>query len=298
MKVFVTGGTGFVGTEIIRQLTQAGHIARCLVRQGSEDKLAVREGVEVRIGDAMDPESLKGSLEGCDAVIHLVGIIREVPAREITFEKVHFEGALHMVEAAQAQGVGQFLHMSANGTRKDAASPYHQTKWRGEEAVRASPLQWTIFRPSLIFGPGDEFVTMLSNLIRRLPIVPVIGDGRYRMSPVAVEDVAAGFVRALTVSQAANRTFFCCGPESYSYNEVLDTIGRALGKGRVLKIHQPVFTVKPAVRLLGNFSWFPITSAQLTMLLEGNVCDPSEWSETFDIKPRPFPQGIARYLRK
>ena len=296
MRVFLTGGTGFVGSEVLRQLVAAGHTVRCLVRAGSEGKLAVREGVEVHRGDVTEPDSLEGALDGCEAVVHLVGIIREFPGKRITFKRMHFEATRNMVEAAEAQGVKRYLQMSANGTRENAATPYHQTKWQAEEAVRASSLDWTIFRPSLIFGPADAFVNMLADMMRKLPVLPVIGDGRYRMSPVAVEDVAASFVKALSLPETVGKTFHCCGPQSYSYDEVLDLIGSALGKQHVPKLHHPVFLMKPVVTLLENFPAFPVTSSQMTMLLEGNECDPREWAAAFGIAPQLFPEGIRRYL--
>ncbi len=228
MRVFLTGGTGFVGSEVLRQLTEAGHEVRALVRPGSEGKLAIHNGVEVQRGDVTQPETLQGALSGCQAVINLVGIIREYPAKGITFQRLHVAGTRNLLAAAGAQGVRRYLQMSANGTRENADSAYHRTKWLAEEAVRASRLDWTIFRPSLIFGPGSEFVEMLAGLVRRLPIVPVIGDGQYRMSPVAVEDVAASFARALEQPAAVRQTYHCCGPTAYTYDEVLDLVGAGL----------------------------------------------------------------------
>lgn len=297
MKVFLTGATGFVGSEVLRQLVAAGHTARCLIRSGSEGKLAVRERVEVRHGDVTEPETLVGALQGCDAVIHLVGIIREFPGQRITFNRMHIEATRNVVEAAESQEVRRYLQMSANGTRENAVSDYHKTKWQAEEAVRASSLDWTIFRPSLIFGPGDAFVNMLADMLRKLPVMPVIGDGKYRMSPVAVEDVAASFVKALTLQETVGKTFHCCGPASYSYDEVLDLIGSALGKTHVSKLHQPVFLMKTAAALFESIPAFPVTTSQMTMLLEGNVCDPQEWAGAFGITPTPFTEGIKRYLK-
>jgi NADH dehydrogenase len=298
MRVFVAGGTGFVGRELVRQLVGAGHTVRCLVRSGSEGKLEVREGVEIHLGDATRPDTLEKSLQGCGALVNLVGIIREYPGRGITFERLHPGATANLVAAAQTQGVKRFLQMSANGTRDQATAPYHQTKWQAEETVRGSTLDWTIFRPSLIFGPGDEFVTMLAALIRKLPVVPVIGDGRYRMSPVAVADVAAGFVGALKRPETVGQIYHCCGPAAFSYDEILDLVAKALGRGPVTKLHHPLFLMKPAIALLEGIPNFPITSGQLTMLLEGNVCDPHPWAETFAIQATPFAEGIARYLRK
>ncbi len=297
VKVFVTGGTGFVGKEVMRQLVAAGHVPRALVREDSVNKLAVLENAEVHPGDVTDAASLAGALAGCDAVIHLVGIIREFPGRGVTFEKLHVEATRNMLAAAAEQGVTRFLHMSANGTRVQGTTGYHRTKWQAEELVRGSNLEWTILRPSLIFGPGSEFVRMLADMIRKLPVVPVLGDGKYRMQPVAVEQVAASFVKALGKSETIGATYQLGGGESYSYDEILDLTARAMGKGQVTKIHQPLFMIKPMVRLLQGFEQFPITEDQLKMLIEGNVCDPGEWAKAFGLTPLSYAAGIAGCFR-
>lgn len=292
MKVCVTGGTGFVGSEVLRQLVAAGYQVRVLIREGSERKLVVRDRLEVCRGDAGDAASLERAVEGCAALIHLVGIIREFPARGVTFERMHVEATRNALAAAQNQGVRRYLQMSANGTSPAATTAYHRTKWRAEEAVRGSGLDWTIFRPSLIFGKGGEFVTMLAELIRSLPVVPVFGDGRYRMQPVAVAEVALSFVRALELPQTVGQTYHLGGSVSYSYNEILDLTGRAIGRQRVRKLHQPLPLIRPLVRLLEGFEHFPITSDQLNMLLQGNVCDISAWCRDFGSEPLSYAEGI------
>jgi NADH dehydrogenase len=293
MKVFVTGGTGFVGNEVLRQLVAAGHQVRALVRPGSERKLAILENVEVYHGDATAPTTLAGALAGCDAVIHLVGIIREFPAKEITFERLHVEATRNVLAAAQAQGVRRYLHMSSNGAGPAGSTSYHRTKWQGEVAVRDSGLDWTIFRPSLIFGPKGEFVTMLADLLRKSPLVPVIGDGRYRLQPVAVAQVAESFVSALTMPETVGQTYHLGGGASYSYDEILDLTGRALGRDHVAKAHQPLFLVKPMIKLMEHAEHFPITSEQVEMLLQGNLCDTMAWTTTFGIKPLSYAEGIG-----
>jgi uncharacterized protein YbjT (DUF2867 family) len=298
MKVFVTGGTGFVGRELLRQLVASGHTVRALVRKGSEDKLAVLANVEVHPGDVTNAGSLDGALAGCDALIHLVGIIREFPARGVTFSKLHVEATANVLQAAAKQGVKRYLHMSSNGTRKDGITAYHRTKWQAEERVRESPLDWTIFRPSLIFGLGGEFVNMLAELIRRVPVVPVIGDGQYLTQPVAVEQVAASFVKALSMPETIGATYQLGGADSYTYDEILDLTAKAMGKGKVSKIHQPLCMIKPMIKLLQGFEKFPITEDQLKMLVEGNVCDPGEWARTFDLVPVSYADGIGRCLRE
>lgn len=293
MKVFVTGGTGFVGSEVLRQLVAAGYTVRALVRPGSESKLAVHDHVEVHHGDATEPQTLAGALEGCDAVIHLVGIIREFPGRGITFERLHVEGTGNVLAAAREQGVRRWLHMSANGTGPAGTTAYHRSKWVAEQRVRDSGLDWTVFRPSLIFGKGGEFVTMLGDLIRKLPLVPVIGDGQYRLQPVAVGQVAESFVRALTMPETIGQTYHLGGGASYSYDEILDLTGRALGRDHVAKAHQPLFMVKPMIRVLEHADHFPITTDQLEMLLQGNVCDTTGWVRDFGIRPVSYAEGVG-----
>ncbi len=294
MKVFITGGTGFIGNEVVRQLIDQGHEVAALVRSGSEGKLDTKQSERVKIhpGDVTEPDSLPQAMQGCDAVIHLVGIIREFPDKGVTFERLHVEGSHHVIQAATTQGIKRYLHMSANGTRLDANTKYHQTKWQAEQFVRDAALDWTILRPSLIFGRGGEFVEMLADLIRKLPVVPVIGDGQYRMQPVSVHQVAETYVKALTLPETAGQIYHLGGSDSYTYDEILDLTGKALGKDKVRKVHQPVSMVKPFVKLLEDFKKFPLTQDQLTMLLEGNECDIQDWVEAFSIQPVSYAEGV------
>src|SRR4029453_4823882 len=166
-RVFVTGATGFVGRAVIQALRAEGHVVRCLVRRGSEADLHGFEAIE-RVGAALlgPPGSLEAGMVGCDTVIHLVGIIREHKSRGITFDRLHRVGTNNVLAAAAAAGVRRYLHMSALGTRAGARSRYHQTKWAAEEAVRTSGLAWTIFRPSVIYGHGDGFLSLLAGMVR------------------------------------------------------------------------------------------------------------------------------------
>jgi NADH dehydrogenase len=299
MKVFVTGGTGFVGNEVMRQLVAQGYEVAALVRSGSESKLDSGNSslVEIHSGDVTDPDSLPRAMQGCDAVIHLVGIIREFPDKGVTFKRLHVDGSRHVIDAAVALGIKRFLHMSANGVRLEASSDYHQSKWQAEQFLRDTALDWTIFRPSLIFGRGGEFVEMLAGLIRKLPVVPVVGDGQYRIQPVSVHQVAETYVKALTLPEATGQIYYLGGSKSYTYDEILDLTGKALGKNKVHKIHQPVSMVKPFVKLLEGFEKFPLTQNQLTMLLEGNEGDIQNWSETFSIQPVSYAEGIAECFK-
>jgi len=292
----VTGATGFVGRALLQRLCAAGHIVRCLVRQGSEADLRGHGAIARIEGDVVTRQGLEEGMAGCDAVIHLVGVIRERRAAGVTFERVHTEGTRNVLEAAEAAGIRRYLHMSALGTRPGAASRYHQTKWAAEEAVRASGLAWTIFRPSIIYGPGDGFVTMLASMVRRLPVVPVIGSGRQRVQPVPVDQVAAGFARALDLPTTIKQIYEVGGPEPVTILELLDLIGRALGRRSVPKVHVPVGVMAPLARVLHPLPGFPFTPDQLLMLGEDSVCDPRPFFETFELEPVSLAVGLEHML--
>jgi NADH dehydrogenase len=295
-RVFMTGATGFVGRWLIHALRAEGHTVRCLVRRGSEGQLRGLEAIERVEGDILAPRTLEAGMAGCDAVIHLVGIIREQPRRGITFERIHLEGTLNVLRSATAAGTRRYLHMSALGTRPGARSRYHRTKWAAEEAVRSSGLAWTIFRPSVIYGRGDELMTMLAGMVRRLPAVPVIGSGRQRLQPVPVEHVAEGFARALSRPETVKQSFDVGGADVVTMVELLDLIGAAVGRRRVFKAHVPLGLVRPLARVLHRMPLFPITPDQLVMLEEDNVCDPGPYLAAFDLPPAPLAPGLSAML--
>lgn len=294
-RVFLTGGTGFVGRHVIRALLAQGFLVRCLVRPGSEADLRGFESIDRVPGDVLKPAGLHACVEGCAALIHLVGIIREQRARGITFERLHAQATANMLAVAREAGVKRYLQMSALGTRPGARSGYHRTKWQAEEAVRGSGLDWTIFRPSVIYGPGDGFITLLARMVRRLPAVPVLGDGQYRLQPVAVEHVAEGFARAIRLPKTVGQTYEVAGPTAYRFVEILDLVGQAVGRERVRKIHSPLGLVKAATRLLGWLPLYPLTMDQIAMLEEENVAsDAARFYADLGIRPEPLPEGLKR----
>jgi NADH dehydrogenase len=295
MKVLVTGGSGFVGREVVRQLHAAGHAVRILARHRPQEGSAT----EVCLGDVTNAASLANATQGMDAVIHLVGIISELGTA--TFENVHTRGTENILSAARQSGVKRFVHMSALGTRPNAASRYHQTKWAAEEAVRASGLDWTIFRPSVIYGPGDGFVNLFVRISRFSPVLPVMGSGRSKLQPVPVSDVATCFTRAITEPRAIGQAYDLCGRDRLTLIEVLDTILEVTGRSR-LKLRIPMALAKAQAAimecmfrgLLGTAP--PVNRDQLLMLAEDNVGDPKPAKEVFGVEMAGFKEGLARCL--
>ncbi len=305
MHVFLTGATGFVGSYILRDLVREGHTVRCLLRD-REAQLHIddEENVERVSGDITDADSLRGTMRGCDAVIHLVGIIDEKPSKGVTFDAIHADGTRNVVAEAAEEGIRRFVQMSANGARPDGVSAYQTTKWAAEEAVRGADFEHAvILRPTLIFGkpgPGQpEFCSRLvKDLVKPFPILPVFGDGLYEQQPVAIEVVAAAFVQALQNERHAGQSYCVAGEERIPYLEVLDRITRGFGREPKRKVHQPIWLVRPAVHALGRFGLLPISPDQFEMLIEGNTCDATGFYQAFDVPKTPFtPENLA-YLKE
>ncbi|MBI5637964.1 MAG: complex I NDUFA9 subunit family protein [Nitrospinae bacterium] len=298
MKIFIAGGTGFVGAAMVNHLAARGHELVLLARTPAA--VDAPRGVRVVPGDVFNP-NLAGFMSGCDAAINLIGIIRAFPARGITFEKLHVDATRAMVDAAKKAGVRRYLQMSANSVRPDGISEYQRTKSRAEAYVKASGLDWTIFRPSLIFGdPGgkNEFCKQLFLNFRPAPVIPMFGDGNYRLQPVHVDDVARAFGGALEKPETAGRIFHIGGDVTYSYREILNMIFLGAGKPPRPKLPVPWFLARPFVALLGRFPAFPATAEQIDMLLEGNTIPENEFKKVFGIAPIPLTVENLAYLKK
>lgn len=294
MKIFISGGTGFVGEHVCRALRKQGHDLRLLAHRR---RSVPESGMEYVTGNVTNMESFGAAVHGCDAVINLVGIIREFPLHNITFEQMHVRATATMLAACQQAGISRYLQMSALGTRPEAVSAYHKSKWQAEKLVRASGLEWTIFRPSLIFGPKDAFINMLAEQLRLTPVMPVIGSGTYRLQPIHADDVARCFTLALEMPETIRQCYELCGTDRLSYLELLDAVAAAMGRPAPFKPHAPLGLMKLIIPVMQRLPRFPITTDQLQMLLEENICD-SKWQDTFRFTPRLFRDGISEYLHK
>jgi NADH dehydrogenase len=235
--ILVTGGTGFVGQEVVSELVRTGHRVRLLVRNPAKAAtLPFADRVEIVRGDVLQPETLPAALAGVQVVIHLVGFILET--RHVTYEQGHVEATRNVLAAAKRAGATRWVQMSAAGTRAHARSRYHQTKWQAEELVRNSGLDWTIFRPSLIYGYNER--DRLLNLLKRaltfpadvaqLDSLPLIDGGRPLVQPVSVKEVALCFAAAPAKEATLGRTFDLVGPVPMMWREMVLKILAAMGR--------------------------------------------------------------------
>lgn len=294
--ILITGCTGFVGSSLVRQLFKEGKEVRGVARHPHCRKDPNLPSIEVIAGDIRSIASLRPAMKDVDTVIHLVGIL--VESGDSTFDRVHDEGTRNLVDVAKDAGVKRFLHMSALGTRPHAASRYHRSKWRAEEYVRQSGLDYTIFRPSVIFGPYDNFTNLFARIIKLSPVMPLLGDGRHQMQPIWVEDVARCFAKALEDPATIGQSYSLGGPEAISFKDMMDEILRAMDKYRI-KLPVPFSLLRLEASILET--WLPtppLTTDQLIMAQEENVCDPQPMIQTFGFQPRGFREGIEEYLGK
>ena len=239
MRVLVTGGTGFVGTSVVNRLLQRGHAVAVLARDPRKTRNRYNHPVETVEGNVLDPASLAVAVAGRDAVVHLVGIIHE--KGDQTFDRMHREATENVLAAARAAGVKRYLHMSAMGASEDSPSEYGRTKAAGEKAVRASSLSWTIFRPSIVFGPGDGFVSLLAPIVRSNPGFIPVCRGTTKFQPVAISDVARLFADALEKPETIGKAFEVGGPQVFTLNDVYREIAAAVGKPGKPLVHLPLW---------------------------------------------------------
>ena len=304
MRIALFGGTGFVGSYLVDALIDAGLHPVVLVRSGHESRVSHPNDCTLVTGDVTDTKAIAGTLSDCDAVIYNIGILREFPSKGITYTALQLDAVRQIVDAAKQAGVGRFLLMSANGV-KAGGTPYQTTKYEAEQYLKASGLDWTIFRPSVIFGdPGErmEFATQLANDIVRSPlpaplffdgVVPV-NAGQFRLSPVHVEDVAQAFVRSLGSGNTIGKTYRLGGDDALTWQQILTTIADAIGKKKTM-LPVPALGVRLAAGVLDRFEVFPITRDQINMLMEGNTC-PSDDLKSLDITPQRFTSDSLSYL--
>lgn len=297
MRVGIIGGTGFVGGYLVDALLANGHEVNVLVRPGSEDKVRQPARVNLVQGDLDSTAALSDVLQGCDAVIYNVGLLREFPRRGITFEQTQYQGVVDTVAAAQHAGIKRLLLMSAIGV-KDPGTRYQATKRRAEIHALDSGLDVTVLRPSVIFGDPRgtmEFATQLfQDMIK--PPLPAVAFPGVRMSPINIADVADAFCASLRDDSTIGQTIELAGPETLDWREIVQRVAAAAGKSKIV-LTMPLWVMRVGATLFDWLPFYPVTRDQLTMLEEGNTGTADAVERLIGREALPFTPDSLRYLK-
>lgn len=267
MKILVTGGTGVIGEGVIRELLARGHQVRLLSRHADED-VKQWEGVEPFAGDVSDPATIAGSAAGCDAILHIAGIVAENPP-EATFESVNVGGTQNVIDEAKRSGVRRLVFVSSLGADV-GESDYHKSKFAAEQLVERSGLSWTTVRPGNVYGPGDEVISLVLKMVRALPAVPVIDHGDQEFQPIWYEDLGRTLAAALERDDMNGKVLEAAGPDITTMNDLLERFGEITGR-KPLRVPVPMPLAQLATQLASLAAKLPVDDNKLTMLQETNV---------------------------
>jgi uncharacterized protein YbjT (DUF2867 family) len=297
MRVLVTGGTGVVGASTVTALLNDGHAVRLLSRHAGEDVDGWEDGVEPWQGDIADAASLQGAADGCEAVIHLVGIVDENPPKT-TFQSVNVEGTRHIMREADRAGVRRFVYVSSLGA-EGGTSPYHRSKHEGEQVARTFPREWVILRPGAVYGPGDEHMSVLLRMVRTLPVVPLVSGGDQEFQPAWHEDIAKALAESVVHPGVVGKAIDLAGAERTTQKAVVKQLREITGRDVPL-MPVPEVAAQWGIKLMDAVGiGAPVAESQLRMLVEGNVIrdgGSNGLTEVFGIRPTPLAEGLRRFV--
>ena len=299
-NIFVVGGTGFVGEAVVRQLIHAGMKPFLLVRKESEKKIPsdILASVTIIQSSIENFQEIEFQLreKKIDAIIYLLGLIRENPKQKIFFQDYHLVYMQNMITIANHLGIKRFIYMSANGTKSHGTS-YQTTKYAAEEFLRRTSLAWTIIKPSIIIGKDSKlnFLQLIDSLISS-KVVPIFGDGLYKIAPVGREDVASIFITSLLNDRTINKSYIVCGLNEITYNDFVKLCLKT-AKKKAFLLHISLSIAKYVGKLGLYFASFPFTSDQVKMITEGNTSsDDTVWKEN-NIVPKKLTDLLNEYYK-
>lgn len=297
MKILITGITGFVGSHLAKELAAQGHAVRGLVREpNARGHLDSSVPVEFVTGDVTRPETLPVALQGIDAVVHLVAIAYE--SGGATYDGINAQGTRNVVQAAYAANVKRFVQQSALAADSKSPYAYLRSKGAGEDAVRASQLDWTIIRPSVLVGPEDEFANALARWLVITPLVfPLVGDGQARFQPLWIQDMVKIISRVLNEPRTIHQSCEVGGPEHLTYEAIVKQILIVLQRKRLL-LKVPIPLMRPVIQLMQTvLPKPPATTSLLELLNVDNTTQLDAVERNFGFQPRQFAKVIT-YLER
>jgi NADH dehydrogenase len=298
LPVLVTGAAGLVGIHTCRELVRNGWKVRAMIRDPARAAMKLGQlPLEFRVGDVRDAGELRSALNGCGAVVHLAAIAIERKGE--TYAETNTAATERLISAARAENVQRLIFTSQNGASSASPFAFLHSKGVAQDSVRSSGLRWTILRPSVIFGPEDEFVNVLGRLIQLTPgIFPLPGGGVARFQPIAVDDVARVIRLSLEKKETVGRIYELGGSVPLTLRQMTERILTAMGTTRML-VPVPIAVLRPIVavaqRVLPNP---PVTSRLLDLLALDNTVENNALTETFGITPMPFAGDELSYVRR
>jgi uncharacterized protein YbjT (DUF2867 family) len=297
MKILLTGGTGVIGASAVKELHAAGHDVRVLTRHAERDRIWWPDGIDHWTGDISDSDSIRGSANDCDAVIHVAGIIAEDPP-SVTFQSVNIEGTRAVTMEAERAGVRKLIYVSSLGA-DHGRSAYHRSKSVAEEVVHTFSRDWLVLRPGAVYGPGDDHISVLLRMVQSLPVVPTIGGGDQPFQPIWHEDFARVLRAAVERDDVKGRRLDVAGTELTSQNDLIARLRKITGREAVVA-PIPDFVADWGLRALSVFGIdAPLSEAQLEMLVEGNVIQPgcpNALTDVFELSATPLAEGLRRLV--
>lgn len=285
MKIFVTGATGFTGTRVVPLLLKSGYNVRCLYRASSDRYPLAGLDIEWALGDVSDPQSLTSAMQGTDALVNVASL--------------GFGHAESILRSANEAGVkrGIFISTTAIFTQLNAGSK--SVRLAAEEAIQASGLDYTILRPTMIYGsPRDRNMWRLIRLLRITPVMPIFGDGESLQQPIFVDDVAQAVLLALQTDATIGKSYNIAGKAPLTYNQVIGTVASALGK-RVWKLHLPYMPIVHLLQFTERMKFrLPIKAEQVLRLNENKAFSYEEARRDFGFSPRSFEEGLQTEITR
>ncbi len=297
--ILVSGGTGFVGSAIVDELVRRGEKVAVLGRSASKITEQFGSGVAAREGDVRQPSTLAAAMDGIGIVINAVqfpGSPIEKRSKGYTFEEIDLKGTRHQVDAAKAAGVTRFVYVSGVGAAKDAEKHWFRYKWEAEDYLRNSGLEWSIVRPTWVFGPRDVSLNRFLGFGKMLPFIPMFGDGKQDMQPVFIDDVGRVVADAALRPEAANELFELGGPDVMSMNDVVKTALEVQGKKRPL-LHQPAFVGKAIGTLTSVLPSPPLSADAIDFITEAAVADNTAIDAALHPQRTSLRDGLQTYLQ-
>lgn len=299
--ILVAGGTGFVGSAIVRELVRRGDEVAVLTRDAERAKERLGGVAELREGDVRDSPALGAAMDGVKVVIatqQFAGFPMENQRSGRTFEEVDGKGTENLVAAAKAAGVGRFVYLSGAGAAPDAKFHWFRTKWRAEEAVRNSGMTYVVLRPSWVFGPEDAALNRFLNMSKFLPFVPLIGSpGQQRVQPAFIDDVAKIAAESVTNAAADDQTFEIGGPEVMTMSELTRVALEVAGRKRLL-LATPAAIMKPVAFFAKFLPGPPLTPDGIDFITQDALGDPMEVQKALGVQMTPVREALATYLGK